>query len=360
MRVAERDVCDLVAEAVRDRDRRVTHVDEEQHVAVAQVVDADTLDVEALAAAVELVVELCLGEGEDALVLADGEQARPLLELVSEEPWHHDGADGLRRLGRHNHVAPVQALVGLRHLKLGAGEVEVCRRERQELAQAQTAPVEHLGRRSSSPRLVRDRVGEAQVLLARPEEHLAALGRAHTRGLRAGVALEAVVAHGVVEDGGELVVHRAQVGGRVGLALLVAVGPQGVEAHEGQLAAGEIDEDDYEAWKAHQGLDQGIYGLRGRCGVPFLCRKSSLSHYYCRFSGAKMGPKSPIAHGVESDKHLSGRLGDGPRSPGITVFRDLPLFNPTCGFARWKAEKAGGLQSDYMARSKMPVRLKTR
>ena len=28
---------------------------------------------------------------------------------------------------------------------------------------------------------------------------------------------------GVVEDGGELVVHRAQVGGRIGLVLLVAV-----------------------------------------------------------------------------------------------------------------------------------------
>lgn len=104
------------------------------------------------------------------------------VEFVGEELGHNDGADGLGRLGRSLHVAPVQTLVGLRHLELGAREVEVRRRERQRLTQAQPAPVEHL-EGVVTLWLVGDRAGETQVLLARPEEHLATLGRAHARSL---------------------------------------------------------------------------------------------------------------------------------------------------------------------------------
>lgn len=144
VRVAEGHVRALVAQALGYGHGGEAHLYEQRYVTVAQVVDADALDVRALAAAVELVVELCLGEDEDALVLPDGKRAHPLLELVGEELGHHDGTDGLGRLWRRHHVAPVQALVGLRHLELRAREVEVSRREGQELARAQAAPVEHL------------------------------------------------------------------------------------------------------------------------------------------------------------------------------------------------------------------------
>ena len=82
------------------------HLYEQRDVAVAQVVDADALDARVLATAVELVVEFCLGEGEDVLVLPDGKRFHPLFELVGEELGRHDDSDGLGRLGRRHHVRP--------------------------------------------------------------------------------------------------------------------------------------------------------------------------------------------------------------------------------------------------------------
>ena len=101
----------------------------------------------------------------------------------------------------------MQVLVGLRHLELGAGEIEVRRHKGQKLAQVRTAPVEDF-EGVVTLRFVELHVGETQVLLARPEDYLATLGRAHARSLYAGVTLKAVVAHSVVEDGRKLVVHR--------------------------------------------------------------------------------------------------------------------------------------------------------
>ena len=72
-----------------------------------------------------------------------------------------------------------------------------------------------------------------------------------------------------------------------------------------------------------------------------IAGESPLSHYYCRFSGAKTGPKSPIAHDVESDKRPSECPENGPESPENEDFLDLSLFTPTCGFAKRRAEKAG-------------------
>lgn len=37
------------------------------------------------------------------------------------------------------------------------------------------------------------------------------------------------------------------------------------------------------------------------------------------------------------------RAQNSPKSPGIADFHDLLLFTPTCGFAKWRAEKAGWL-----------------
>ena len=55
-----------------------------------------------------------------------------------------------------------------------------------------------------------------------------------------------------------------------------------------------------------------------------------------------MGPKSPIAHSVESDKRLfEGPQKNSPKSTEIADFGDLSLFTPTCGFAKREAEKAG-------------------
>lgn len=83
---------------------------------------------------------------------------------------------------------------------------------------------------------------------------------------------------------------------------------------------------------------------RVRCAT--IAEESTLSHYYCRFSGAKMGLESSITHSVESDKRSFGRLENGPNSSEIAEFRDLSLLTPTCDFAKRRAKKRG----DYKVR----------
>lgn len=70
-------------------------------------------------------------------------------------------------------------------------------------------------------------------------------------------------------------------------------------------------------------------------------RQSSLSHYHCRLSGPKKGPKSPVSRSAESGKRLSGGPGNGPESPEIADLGDLPPLTPTCGLAKRGADKAG-------------------
>lgn len=64
MRVPEGDVRALVANAVRYRHDREAHLYEQAHMAMAQVVHADSLDASGFAAAVHLVVEVGLREPE--------------------------------------------------------------------------------------------------------------------------------------------------------------------------------------------------------------------------------------------------------------------------------------------------------
>ncbi len=58
-----------------------------------------------------------------------------------------------------------------------------------------------------------------------------------------------------------------------------------------------------------------------RCDVATIAEESSLSHYYCRFSEVEMGPKSPIAHSIESDKRLSEGLKNGPKVTTWSIAR---------------------------------------
>ena len=221
VRVAERDVCALVAEAVGDGHGGIAHVDKEGHVAVSQVVDADALHARRLAAARHLVVHAVLGEREHALVVPHGMPLEPVGQLVGEEAGHGHGPHGFRRLGVGDDVAALEALVGFADGHDGSPEVDVVGREGEHLSDPEAAPVEDL-ERAEAVGLVGDRVREPEVLVLRPEEHVARLVRPHLRRAGARALAKPVEAHGVVEDGGKLVVDGAQVRGRVGLSVGVA------------------------------------------------------------------------------------------------------------------------------------------
>lgn len=76
-----------------------------------------------------------------------------------------------------------------------------------------------------------------------------------------------------------------------------------------------------------------------RCAT--IAEESSLSHYYCRFSGAKMGPKSPIAHSVESDKRSFGGLENGPNSSEIADFSRFVTLHSYLRFCETESRKSG-------------------
>ena len=191
--------------------------------AVAYVVYADALHARRPAPALHLMGKEVLGHGEQALVGGDVvAHLDEVRHLVAQEGGHDDRAHRLGRLGVGHGVHAVEALVRLVDAQPRALQHEVGRRERQELAAADARPVEQL-EGVERERLVHDGLAEPQVLVLGPELHLAALLRPYLVDPAHRVVGEAVVALGVVEDGVELVVHRAQVRRRPGLPVGVPV-----------------------------------------------------------------------------------------------------------------------------------------
>ena len=169
--VAVGDVGRLVAHAVRDGERGEAHVDEQRHVAVPEVVDADGLEAGRLAPARHLVAEEVLGHGEDPLIGAEVEPGEERLHLLRVEARHGDDALRLRGLRVGEDVPPVDALVGLGHGEGPPLEVEPPRLQGEQLPLAHAAPVERL-EGVEGERLVHDLVGEPEVLVLGPEPHL--------------------------------------------------------------------------------------------------------------------------------------------------------------------------------------------
>ncbi|KRN56209.1 hypothetical protein IV72_GL000345 [Atopobium minutum] len=198
--------------AVGDGQRRVAELDEKAHVAVAQVVDADGLHAACFAAAAHLRAQEAFGVAEYPLVLGDAAKAREVVaHLLGQELGHHDGPHRFPGLRGGDHVLAADALVGFRHRHRAAREVEVPGRERQQLAHAHAAPVQYLERHVGRG-LVAQLAAETQVLVLGPEVHLVGVLLADLADLPHGVGCQAVVPHGVVHDGGELVADAVQIG----------------------------------------------------------------------------------------------------------------------------------------------------
>ena len=225
MRIAEGDVHALMAHPAGDRQRAEPFLDKQGDVAVAQVVDADALDAGGPAAPFYLVVEKRLRYLEDALIgvtVVVGEVFRDLVNKEVRQPHH---ARRLWRLRAGDDVFAADALVRLGDGQLVLAEVEVRRRERQQLAFSDAGPIGDLEREIGEG-FIHDLPGEALVLVLGPEPHFPTPRVAHLPGLAYGVHGQVVVAAGVVEHAGKLVAHGSQIGVRVGLSVLVAVEQQ--------------------------------------------------------------------------------------------------------------------------------------
>lgn len=220
------DVHALVADSLGDCERREPHVDEQRHMAVPEVVDADPLHAALGASSLHLVAEEVLGCREYPVMRSEVvPQLQELPHLLVEELRHGYLPDGFRGLRIGDGVDAPEALVGLRDAEFGVVQVEVRRREGQKLAFADPRPVQKL-ERVERQGLVHDGFRELQVLLLGPEHHLSSLGGAHAGSLRGGAAGEVVVAHSVVEYGAQLVVDGSQIRRGIGFAVLVLVRDQ--------------------------------------------------------------------------------------------------------------------------------------
>ncbi len=221
MGVAVGDVHALVAHPVGDRDRGEAQVDQKRDMAVPQVMDPYLFHTGKLRSGFQRVAERVLREGEEAVVFLDvAFHLHVLLEFLREEAGQGDHSLGLLGLRRADDVPSVEAGVGLRHADGSVLNVDVLGGQGQQLALPQAAPVENLvGVEHLGP--VDDLLGEPQVLVRRPEPHLLSLLLTDPSGFLKGVCGKSVMPYGVVEDCGELVLHRSDVGLRELLPVLV-------------------------------------------------------------------------------------------------------------------------------------------
>ena len=223
MGIAICDVDALVADAVRDRDRREAHVDEERNVAVAKIVYADLLHTGGLGPALHLVIQEPPREGEEPVVRLQIVEARGVIpHFLAEELGHFDRAVALFRFRRGDDVPALYTLIRFADTHGALFEIEIRERQRQQLAHADAAPVEHF-ERVVGQGLAHYGLGEFEVFLLLPEIHLARFLLAHAPRERGGVLGEPVMLHGVVQHGAELVVDGLEVGLGIGLSLFVAV-----------------------------------------------------------------------------------------------------------------------------------------
>lgn len=236
VRVPEGDVRRLMAHALGDCNRREAHVDEEAHMAVPDVVNANLLHARSRADTLHLMRDAAFRDREQAVVASDLlVSLQVVLDLLGQELRHRDGAYGFRGLRVGDHVTPPQALIRTVYPKglLIRVEIERRRGQRKQFSLPDPGPIEDLEHKERLG-LVHGFVGESEVLVFRPELHLLGLLGPHLHGLDRGVGVQPVVAACVVQDGGELVVDRSQVRRRVGLAVLVRL-------HELVLPADDVD-----------------------------------------------------------------------------------------------------------------------
>ena len=112
--VAERDVGHLMAHALGDREGCEALVDEQAHVAVAQVVHAYLLDPALLAAVLHRARDLVFGNREHAVSCVDFRMALEVVgDLLDKEFRELDGSDRLGRLRIRYDVPAVEALIRL-------------------------------------------------------------------------------------------------------------------------------------------------------------------------------------------------------------------------------------------------------
>ena len=201
-----------------------------------QIVDTDALYTSGLCPSVHLAVQIALGDGKDAVCRTEAVQRfQIILHLLREKPRNPDDPIALGGFWLRDDILPLEPLIGLIDRQRGALKIEILCCQRQQLAHADAAPVQHL-EGVVGHGLVHHGFSKFQILLLCPEQHFPVHLLAHVSGNFSGILLQAVILHRVVEDRAELAVDRLEIGRGIGLSVLLA------DAHERVLPC------DHVAW----------------------------------------------------------------------------------------------------------------
>lgn len=191
---------------------------------VPEIVEPDALHPGGLRCLQHLPAEVMLREWEQPVIRSDVvERCHVLQQLCRQLRGHRNHPAALWRLRLRDDLLAVDALEGLRDGQRPGVQVQVPRREGQQLAYPQAGPEQH--RQPGPGRELADLLMDGRELLDGPEVHLVRVFLPDATGQAGRIDLEAVVADGVVEDGADLIVNGLDVGGgqtfgqKVGLPL---------------------------------------------------------------------------------------------------------------------------------------------
>ena len=165
------DVDAFVPDALSDGDGGKSHFNQQRNVAVSEIVNPDAFNACGFRTPVHLMVQICLGDGEDAVVgFQPIQRLDVVLHLIHEKLRDFDRSVALGRLGRRDDDIALDVLKGFIDGQRLPLEVEIRSGQRQQLAQPDAAPVQHLEGVVGS-RLVHHHFGEFQILVLCPEQH---------------------------------------------------------------------------------------------------------------------------------------------------------------------------------------------
>ena len=213
----------LVTDPVRDCRCRESHVDQEADVAMPEVMNSYPFHACRFSPLVHLPMKGILRQRENPIRVFNAvELAQIIPNLFGQEPRHPNRPIALLGLRGRDTILTVDSLIGFIDGDRSLLQIKIRGRQGQQFPFPDTAPVQHLEGVVGN-RIVHLCVREFQVLLFRPESHLAALVLSHASGLPAGILSEVIELHRMIEDCAELTVQGFQVDRGIRIPLLVPV-----------------------------------------------------------------------------------------------------------------------------------------
>lgn len=217
-----------MAQPVSDGQRREAQLDQKTGKRVPDIMQADTLHFSVFSSPYHLMFKEGFGAGKYAVMLMEPVEPPCIgFQLVPKKLRYRYRADALRCLGRRHNVPSAYVLIGFADVQRAFLKVDIDIFQGEKFAYTQAGIIQN---QEPGPCLwlIRYFFKELFKLFRRPELHLVGVAFADAPGLPAGVLFQIVVPDCIIQDGGELVVDRLQIGFRIWFPVLVLVGDQAV------------------------------------------------------------------------------------------------------------------------------------